>query len=102
MKKTIKKTTKEAYWNYTESVITEDSKKSNNKKLWTFIKHRKTDSIDIAPLKENGLLKDAPRDMAEILNQQFSSVFTLLVHDPHIAIDKRHCQKISKQTFHYF
>jgi hypothetical protein len=49
---------------------------SNNKKLWTFIKHKKTDSIDIAPLKDSGLLRDAPKEKAEILNKQFSSVFT--------------------------
>ena len=28
------------------------------------------------PLKENGLLKDTSREKAEILNAQFSSVFT--------------------------
>ena len=54
----------------------ESEAKSNIKKLWTFIKHKKTDSVDVAPLKENGLLKDSPKDQAEILNNQFSSVFT--------------------------
>ena len=76
LKKAIQKATKEAYWSYTETIITESETKSNNKKLWTFIKHKKTDSVDIAPLKENGLLKDSPKDQAEILNNQFSSVFT--------------------------
>ena len=79
LKKSIRKTTREAYWSYTENLITEtgeDYSKNKNKKLWTFIKHRKTDSIDIAPLKENGLLKDTSREKAEILNAQFSSVFT--------------------------
>ena len=79
LKKSIRKTTREAYWSYTENLITEtgeDYSKNKNKKLWTFIKHRKTDSIDIAPLKENGLLKDTSTEKAEILNTQFSSVFT--------------------------
>ena len=76
LKKRIQKTTKEDYWRYTENMLTEDGNQSNNKKLWTFIKHKKTDSIDIAPLKENGILKDAPKDKARILNKQFSSVFT--------------------------
>ena len=76
LKKAIQKATKEAYWSYTETIITESETKSNNKKLWTFIKHKKTDSVDIAPLKENGLLKDSPKDQTEILNNQFSSVFT--------------------------
>ena len=74
LKKKIKKTSKKAYWEYVENTITEEN--SHNKKLWTFIKHRKTDSIDIAPLKENGILKDTPKEKAEILNNQFSSVFT--------------------------
>ena len=76
LKKTIRKASKEAYWTYTESLITEENRANNNKKLWTFIKHKKTDSIDIAPLKENGVLKDSPKDKAGILNSQFSSVFT--------------------------
>ncbi len=76
LKKSIQKASKEAYWTYTESLITEDNKNSSNKKLWTFIKHKKTDSIDIAPLKDNGILRDSPKEKAEILNSQFSSVFT--------------------------
>ena len=76
LKKKINKATKEAYWSYTENLITETDSNSNNKKLWTFIKHRKTDSIDISPLKVNDTVKDTPREKAEILNAQFSSVFT--------------------------
>ena len=76
LKKTIQKETKKAYWDYTENLITENESQSGNKKVWTFIKHKKTDSIDIAPLKENNILKDTPKDKAEILNKQFSSVFT--------------------------
>jgi hypothetical protein len=37
---------------------------------------KKTDSIGIASLKENGILRDTPKEKAEILNAQFSSVFT--------------------------
>ena len=76
LKKKIQKSTKEAYWSYTESLITEDNTSSGTKRLWTFIKHKKTDSIDVAPLKQNNILKDLPKDKAEILNNQFSSVFT--------------------------
>ena len=75
LKKTIHKATKEAYWSYTENLLIESENNSHNKKLWNFIKHRKTDSVDIAPLKENGVLKDSPKEKAEILNAQFSSRF---------------------------
>ena len=76
LKKTIHKATKEAYWSYTENLLTESENNSHNKKLWNFIKHKKKDSVDIAPLKENGVLKDSPKEKAEILNAQFNSVFT--------------------------
>ena len=76
LKKTIHKATKEAYWSYTENLLTESENNSHNKKLWHIIKHRKNDSVDIAPLKENGVLKDSPKEKAEILNAQFSSDFT--------------------------
>ena len=79
LKSTIRKETRAAYWTYVESVITpnqDDSNRNGNKKLWYFIKHRRTDSVGIAPLKENVILKDTPLDKARILNAQFSSVFT--------------------------
>ena len=46
------------------------------KKLISFIKHRKTDLINVAPLKDNGILKDSPQDKAEIQPKQFSCVFS--------------------------
>ena len=38
----------------------------------------KSDSVDIAPLKDNvnGMLKDSRKEKAEILNAQFKSVFS--------------------------
>ena len=76
-KKTIHKATKEAYWSYTENLLTESENNSHNKKKnFGTIKHRKTDSVDIVHLEENGVLKDSPKEKAEILKAQFSSVFT--------------------------
>jgi hypothetical protein len=46
------------------------------KKFWTFIKHRKKGRSSIAPLKENNILHSDPKKKAEILNRQFSSVFS--------------------------
>ena len=37
---------------------------------------QKTDSINKAPLKDNGILKETPKQKAVILNAQFSLVFT--------------------------
>ena len=74
----IRKETRAAYWKYVESIIIPDNaeKPTDTQKLWTFIKHRKVDSVGIAPLKDKGELKDAPHEKAAILNAQFSSVFT--------------------------
>ena len=45
-------------------------KKIKTKKLWTLIKHRKTDSIDIAQLKNMDYSRTHPGEKAEILNTQ--------------------------------
>ena len=79
LKHAIRKETRTAYWNYIESIVEpreDDQYNKESKKLYSFIKHRKADSIGIAPLKEHGTLKDSPKDKAEILNNQFKSVFT--------------------------
>ena len=79
LKSTIRKETRAAYWTYAESVITpnqDDHNRNGSNKWWSFIKNRRTDSVGIALLKENGILKDTPLNKARILNAQFSSVFT--------------------------
>ena len=51
--------------------------KNNSKKLWSYIKHKKQDSSGVAPLKDtDGLLNSYTPAKAEILNNQFHSVFT--------------------------
>ena len=46
------------------------------KKLYTFIKHKRSDSSGIAPLKSNGSSYTDPVQQATVLNQQFESVFS--------------------------
>ena len=79
LKHKIRRETRDAYWNYVETNIlpeTSDEPNKGNKKLWSFIKHRKTDSVGVTPLKYKGTLWDKPKDKAEILNEQFKSVFS--------------------------
>ena len=64
---------KSAYNNYVSDMITGDS---TCKKLYSFIKGKKCDSSGIVPLKEDGVLHFDPKRKAELLNKQFSSVFT--------------------------
>ena len=50
LKKDIRKTTREAYWSYTENLVTEtgdEYSKNKNKKLWTFImSHTRTHELE--------------------------------------------------------
>jgi hypothetical protein len=46
------------------------------KRLWSFIKSKRTDSCGIAPLKRDGIAYSDARMKANILNNQFTSVFT--------------------------
>jgi hypothetical protein len=69
------------YWSYIQDMISPQigstSKQDGNKKFWSFIKHVKQDSTGVAPLLgEDGKLRDDAAGKAEILNKQFTSVFS--------------------------
>ena len=48
----------------------------NKKKLYSFVKNKKCDSSGVASLKKDGNTVGEARGKAEVLNSQFSSVFT--------------------------
>ena len=50
--------------------------KVNNKKLYSLLKHSKQDSSDIASLKKDKRTFSVGTDKANILNNQFQSVFS--------------------------
>ena len=50
---------------------------NNTKPFWKYIKSRKTDNIGVSPLKDKGKLVSDSKGKAEILIQQFRSVFTI-------------------------
>ena len=54
----------------------------NSKKFWNYVKSRKTYNIGVQPLKSNGKLHSEDTSKAEILNNQFKSVFTTDTEDP--------------------
>ena len=81
LKKLAQRKLRQAYWNYIEGIVsppqTKDKTPSNcMKRFWTYIKNRKTDFNGIAPLKVNGKLFTEQKARAEVLNDQFQSVFT--------------------------
>ena len=48
----------------------------NIKKMWKYIEHKKCNASGVAPLKKSGLVHSDPAAKANILNEQFCSVFT--------------------------
>ena len=77
--KTQDKKGNQSYQNYVETNIlpeTSDEPNRGNKKLWSFIKRTKTDSVGVTLLNYKGTLWNKPKDKAEILNEQFKFVFS--------------------------
>ena len=72
LKTQMKKACRTAHDEYVHDLVTED----HAKKLYTFIKSKKCDSSGVAPLKKDGITHVEAQAKAEILNEQFSSVFT--------------------------
>ena len=70
---------RKAYWQYVEDIITDkddESPPGSNKNFWRFIKHQKQEAQGVAPLKSKGKMVDDPVAKANILNNQFQSVFS--------------------------
>ena len=82
LKHLIESQSRKAYWDYVEDLITpkrENSPDENfsiSKKIYTFIKHKKTDFKGIKTLKKNGSTITDPEQMADLLNNNFFSVFS--------------------------
>ena len=73
------------YWNYIEKIICDlpinepgqfYSSRAKPKILFSYIKNTRSDNSGVAPLKKEGKLITEPEEKANILNQQFQSVFT--------------------------
>ena len=74
--KECKREIRKAEWNYINTAILEGMEKNNSKPFWKYVKSRKQDNIGVAPLKDKGKLVNDSKGKAELLLQQFSSVFT--------------------------
>ena len=61
---------------FVNKTINEGLAENNQKPFWRYIKSRKCDNIGVAPLKNKGKLESEPKKKAEILLNQFKSVFT--------------------------
>ena len=79
MKSSIQCLKRRSYWNYINSIIESDEnsdRPSTQKRFWHYVKSLKKDASGVSPLKVNGHLYSDNKDKANILNQQYQSVFT--------------------------
>jgi hypothetical protein len=70
-RKKTSKETRNAYRRYVNEVCTDSPKK-----FWSFVKSLRCDNVGIPTLKKDGKLESENKIKAEILNEQFRSVFT--------------------------
>ena len=70
-----RKTCRAAYNNYVAKCVN-PGVNSNPKKLFSFIKSRKCENDGVAPLRDKGQIHINDKEKADILNRQFSSVFS--------------------------
>ena len=71
-----KKQFRYAEWNHINSVIQEGLDNKNSKPFWKYVKCKKQDNIGVSPLKQKGNLISDSKGKADILVEQFQSVFT--------------------------
>ena len=76
LKKEAQLTCRKAYNKFTYDILHSDPGCKRNKKLGALIKSKRCDNTGVAPLKEGGFLHSDPIAKANILNRQFTSVFS--------------------------
>ena len=79
-KKATSKAIKEARWTYISGILQTSLDEGNSKPFWRYIYSQKNDRTGVAPLRDKSDLVSDSKLKAEILNNQFTSVFT--VEDP--------------------
>lgn len=92
--KECKRTFRRAEWNHVNRVINEGLENKNSKPFWNCVKSKKQDNIGTAPLKQHGNLITDSRMKADILVDQFESVFTKTTNSdlPDLTKNKKYPQ----------
>ena len=93
IKSVFQRKLRQAYWDYMQDIFafndtcckTNDNEPTTktSKRFWSFFKNQRQENSGVAPLRENGKLVSHTNKKAEILNKQFSSVFTSETTPPH-------------------
>ena len=74
--KLCKKEFKQAEIDYINKTIQDGFENNNCKPFWRYIKAKKQDNIGVSPLKRKGNLFSEGKEKAQILVEQFYSVFS--------------------------
>ena len=75
-KHNIQTSIRQAHSAHVSHLLEETLLTKNSKPFWHYIKSRKQDNAGISPLKRRGVLVSDNVEQADILNEQFQSVFT--------------------------
>ena len=65
-----------ARWSYIGGMLSDSVETGNSKPFWRYVKSQRQDNCGVSPLKRDGELHSDSQSKADILNHQFSSVFT--------------------------
>lgn len=82
LKKASQYAVRKSHYSYIRDTLTQSMEEGNSKTFWSYVKAKRQDSCGIAPLMKDGNLYSLNKDKAEILNDQFTSVFTKDKLDP--------------------
>ena len=69
----------ESIIDFSSPIECRDGRTTKQKRFWSFIRSLREDSTGVSPLRNEGEIHSAAPEKAEILNKQFTSVFT---HEP--------------------
>ena len=67
---------RQAYKACRESIFNPEDHDSSKSMFWHFIKRKRKDTSSVAPMGKDGVLLSDPQGKANILNKQYSSIFT--------------------------
>ena len=76
MQKACKRAVHKVEWKHLRNTIEDGLSKNNPKPFWWYIKAKKQDNSDVSPLKSKGSPLCDAKSKAEILVDQFCSLFT--------------------------
>ena len=80
LKRTTQKECRNAHWKYVNESLLNCLEEGKNKSFWKYIKSKRNDSVGVSALRKNGQLHQDSKSKADILNDQFKSVFTKQDH----------------------